>query len=40
MAKALDWVMGNTMPGQVMFPSWLTQQRVDRKTSWHYLNNG
>lgn len=40
MAQALDWVMDNTMPGQVMLQSWLTQQGVDRKSSWHYLNKG
>lgn len=36
----LNWLMQNTLPGQVLLQSWLTRNGVDRKLSYLYVQNG
>lgn len=40
MANYLNWLMQNTLPGQVLLQSWLTRNGIDRKLSYLYVQNG
>ncbi|MFP1981874.1 type IV toxin-antitoxin system AbiEi family antitoxin domain-containing protein [Lonsdalea quercina] len=40
MANYLNWLMQNTLPGQVLLQSWLTHNGIDRKLSYRYVQNG
>jgi hypothetical protein len=36
----LNWLMKNTLPGQVLLQSWLTRNGINRKLSYLYVQNG
>lgn len=40
MPNYLNWLMQNTLPGQVLLQSWLTHNGIDRKLSYLYVQNG
>ncbi|MBN3216752.1 type IV toxin-antitoxin system AbiEi family antitoxin domain-containing protein [Pectobacterium polaris] len=40
MTNYLNWLMQNTLPGQVLLQSWLTRNGIDRKLSYVYVQNG
>lgn len=40
MKNYLNWLMQNTLPGQVLLQSWLTRNGIDRKLSYVYVQNG
>ena len=40
MPNYLNWLMQNTLPGQVLLQSWLTCNGIDRKLSYLYVQNG
>ncbi|KNC90309.1 type IV toxin-antitoxin system AbiEi family antitoxin domain-containing protein [Trabulsiella odontotermitis] len=40
MANYLNWLMQNTLPGQVLLQTWLTRHGIDRKLSYLYVQNG
>ena len=40
MANYLNWLMQNTLPGQVLLQSWLTRNGIDRKLSYLYVQKG
>ncbi|MCW2475028.1 MULTISPECIES: type IV toxin-antitoxin system AbiEi family antitoxin [unclassified Symbiopectobacterium] len=40
MANYLNWLMQNTLPGQVLLQSWLSRNGIDRTLSYRYVQNG
>ncbi|WP_034456908.1 type IV toxin-antitoxin system AbiEi family antitoxin domain-containing protein [Buttiauxella noackiae] len=40
MANNLNWLMQNTLPGQILLQTWLTAKGIDRKLSYAYVQNG
>ncbi|WP_173635522.1 type IV toxin-antitoxin system AbiEi family antitoxin domain-containing protein [Paramixta manurensis] len=40
MPNYLNWLMQNTLPGQVLLQSWLARNGIDRKLSYLYVQNG
>ncbi|ADO50283.1 type IV toxin-antitoxin system AbiEi family antitoxin domain-containing protein [[Enterobacter] lignolyticus] len=40
MTSYINWLMQNTLPGQVLLQSWLTRNGIDRKLSYLYVQNG